>query len=127
MAKLLEKIVQSQLMEFLLSHDLLTCHQSAFRKGHSTETALYNVITQLLDSANDGLISGTGYFGLEKCFDTIDHDILIHKLHTYGIMKMNWSGSSDLFNCLNSLVRTPLCKVVSACPATYRSHYPSFS
>ncbi len=48
MAKLLEKNIQSQLMEFILWHDLLTCDQSAFKKGHSTETDLHKILLNLL-------------------------------------------------------------------------------
>ncbi len=39
----------------------------------------------LLEGANDGLYSGICVFDLAKCFDTIDHDILLIKLEKYGI------------------------------------------
>ena len=41
--KALEKCVNSQLMAFLDDHDLLTCDQSAFRRGHSTATAAHKL------------------------------------------------------------------------------------
>src|SRR6218665_4097597 len=40
LTKLLEKIVSVQLVDHITSHDLLPRHQSAYRRVHSTETAL---------------------------------------------------------------------------------------
>ena len=42
--KLFEKLVDSQLREYLQSHSFITHSQSAFMKLHSTQTSLHNVI-----------------------------------------------------------------------------------
>ncbi len=86
-AKLLEKVVHYQLTDYLTQHDLITVDQSSYRKGHSTETALHKIIIQLLENANDDHLSGACFFffDLQKCFDTISHDILLYKLDKYGI------------------------------------------
>ncbi len=47
--------------------------------GHSTETALQRVMIDLLDGANDGLMSGMCSLDF-----AIDHDILLLKLEKYG-------------------------------------------
>jgi hypothetical protein len=84
-AKLFEKRVQSQLMLYLDTFKLINWNQSAFLKGHSTQTAIHKVIDDLLDNVNDGYINGMCLIDLAKCFDTIDHSLLIKKLGQYGI------------------------------------------
>ncbi len=42
-AKVLEKYVH-QLKEYLLTHDLITVNQSAYLPGHSTVTALHELM-----------------------------------------------------------------------------------
>lgn len=56
------------------------CDQSAFRRGHSTTTAAHKLFDDLLDNTNEGLINGSCFLDLKKCFDTIDHKLLIKKL-----------------------------------------------
>ena len=46
LSRLLEKIVQSQLMSYLYRHDLLPCNQFAYRAEHSTEDALVLAVTR---------------------------------------------------------------------------------
>ena len=44
----MEKAVLYQLNEYVLSRDFITCHQSAFRKSHSTTTAIHKVVCDIL-------------------------------------------------------------------------------
>ena len=81
-AKTLEKLVLSQVSSYLNSHNLYNTCQSAYRPGHSTETALLKVVNDLFLSLNKGNISVLDLLDFSSEFDTIDHTILVHRLHT---------------------------------------------
>ena len=81
-AKILEKLVLSQVSSYLNSHNLYNTCQSAYRPGHSTETALLKVVSDLFLSLNKGNISVLALLDFSSAFDTIDHTILVHRLHT---------------------------------------------
>ena len=81
-AKILEKVVLSQVSSYLNSHNLYNTCQSAYRPGHSTETALLKVVNDLFLSLNKGNISVQALLDFSSTFDTIDHPILVHRLHT---------------------------------------------
>ena len=81
-AKILEKLVLSQVSSYLNSHNLCNTCQSAYRPGHSTETALLKVVDDLFLSLNKGNISVLALLDFSSAFDTIDHPILVHRLHT---------------------------------------------
>ena len=91
-SKILEKIIHKRLYFFLQVNDLLIPNQSGFRKGHSTDLA----IIQLLDKITKSFVNKEHLIGifmdLSKAFDTIDHDILIYKLKRYGIrgLALSW-------------------------------------
>ena len=80
-AKILEKLVLSQVSSYLNSHILYNTCQSAYRPGHSTETALLKVVNDLFLSLNKGNISVLALLDFSSAFDTIDHTILVHRLH----------------------------------------------
>ena len=81
-AKILENLVLSQVSSYLNSHNLYNTCQSAYRPGHSTETALLKVVNDLFLSLNKGNISVLALLDFSSAFDTIDHAILVHRLHT---------------------------------------------
>ena len=80
--KILEKLVLSQDSAYLNSHNLYNTCQSAYRPGHSTETDLLKVINDLFLSLDKGNISVLALLDFSSAFDTIDHPILVHRLHT---------------------------------------------
>ena len=71
-----------QFLQHLESHSLLEPFQSAYRKCHSTETALLRVVNDLLQASDSGNVSILSLLDLSAAFDTIDHDIQIKRLHT---------------------------------------------
>ena len=72
--------VLKQFLLHLEPHSLLEPFQSAYRKCHSTETAL--LVNDLLQAADSDHVSILSLLDLSAAFDTIDHDILIKRLHT---------------------------------------------
>ena len=69
---------------------------SAYRPGHSTETALLKVVNDLLLAMDEGKLSVLVLLDLSAVFDTIDHDILLHCLqHVFGIQStvLSWFRS----------------------------------
>ena len=81
-AKILEKFVLSQVSSYLNSHNLYNTCQSAYRPGYSTEIALLKFVSDLFLSLNKGNISVLALPDFSSAFDTIDHPILVHRLHT---------------------------------------------
>ena len=77
-----KKLVLSQVSSYLNSHNLYNTCQSAYRPGHITETALLKVVNDLFLSLNKGNISVLALLDFSSAFDTIDHTIIVHRLHT---------------------------------------------
>ena len=64
------------------THNVQINCQLAYRPRHSTETALLKVFNDLFLSPNNGNISLLAVLDFSSAFDTIDHPILVHRLHT---------------------------------------------
>ena len=94
LSKITEKTVLLQLSQHLESNSLLYPLQSAYRSGHSTETALLKIVNDLaaLDVSHISLLS---VLDLSAAFDTIDHSILLSRLHhSFGISAPLYLGFS---------------------------------
>ena len=79
-SKLLERIVLNQLNVCLQQFNLLPGLQSAYRRCHSTETAMLKVLSDAFLAADTGQATLLGLLDLTAAFDTIDHAILIERL-----------------------------------------------
>ena len=66
--------------------------QFGFQKIFSTAHAVINLIENIEKAIIDNKIFVCGVFvDLQKAFDTVDHNILLHKISHYGIR--------DIANC----------------------------
>lgn len=79
MSKILEKVIASQLMNYLESNKLLSNTQHGFRAHLSTETALLKVTDELYSNIDDKKVSLLLLLDLSKAFDSVNHEILLQK------------------------------------------------
>ena len=87
LSKTLEKVVANQLMDH--ANNMPYMYQSAYKKQHSTETALLWVTNDIKLAINSK--KGTILVMIESssAFDTIDHSILLSSLELrYGITQV---------------------------------------
>jgi hypothetical protein len=95
-SKLLERLVAKQLVAFVEGNHLLPCTQSGFRRGHSTETAITKILSDLLGMVDRGDTAILALLDLSAAFDTVDYDILLKRLSTsFGIcgQALDWFQS----------------------------------
>ena len=85
-SKLLERVVAGRLTDYMTENNLHEHLQSAYKPGHSTETALVKVQNDILTSIDQHGVVILVMLDLSAAFDTIDHDILFSRMeNTLGI------------------------------------------
>ena len=77
MSKLLERIIDSRFTEHANINNLFSPLQSAYRKHHSTETALVKIHNDLITNIDQGLIGALELLDLSSASDTVDHSLLL--------------------------------------------------
>jgi exonuclease III len=122
--KILEKVMLEQLVFYLDEHDFISQDQSAYLKNHSTQTSLHRVTEDWLESMNEGLITGVCFLDISKCFDSIDHDLLLKKLECYGIQstELKWFTSY-----LSNRMQVTKCNNTISSPRAIRTGVPQGS
>ena len=82
-SKLLERVVAVRLDKHIISNNMYGNTQSAYRKHHSTETALLKVTSDILSAIDAGSSCLLVLLDLSAAFDTLDHTILLRRLETH--------------------------------------------
>ena len=119
-SKIIEKLVHKRLYSFCENNDILNDNQYGFRPKHSTIDAVSKFTADIVSSLEKNMTTYAVFLDLSKAFDTIDHDILLHKLRFYGVrgVALEWfrnylSGISQYVSYydMNSASRDVTCGV----------------
>ena len=94
-SKIFERVVYNQLYEYFSSNKLFYEGQYGFRGYHSTELANIELTDRIISALDEKKLPLTIFMDLSKAFDTLNHEILLKKLHYYGItgIALNWFRS----------------------------------
>ena len=94
-SKIVERCIYNQLIKYVVDHHFISIDQSAYLSNHSTQTALHKVIDEWLQNIDDHMFAVVCYFDISKCFDCINHEILLFELQKYGIRQkeLEWFTS----------------------------------
>ena len=85
LSTIFERVIFNQIHDYFTTHNLYYSNQYGFRKDHSTELAALEIIDRITQHLDKGATPINIYLDLSKAFDTLDHNILLHKLKHYGI------------------------------------------
>ena len=85
--------------------------QSAYRRHHSTETALLKVLSDALTAADNQKVTLLALLDLSAAFDCVDHDILLSRMQfVFGLggVVLGWIRSflTDRSQCISSAAVT---------------------
>ena len=85
MSKIIEKILDKQIRDYMNKNEYFAKNQYGFRKGSETTHAVIKAQELILDAKKLNKHSIAIYMDLQKAFDTVKHTTLLGKLEHYGI------------------------------------------
>ena len=85
LSKLYERNMHSQISSYI--ERFLSPHLFGYRKGHSAEHCLLDMIEMWRKALDEKKIAGAILTDLSKAFDCLSHELLIAKLEAYGFDK----------------------------------------
>jgi hypothetical protein len=102
--------VDARRIEQINRHYLLTVCQSAYRRGHSTETAIVSIYNDMIGILDMGHVGALMLLDMSAAFDTIDHTILLDVLNRrfgirnaarqwMSIVKLHWPKHTAYSSC----------------------------
>ena len=80
LSKIVERAICTQLMQLAEATSNVEPYQLAYRRGHSLETTLLKVKTDLLEAMDSKKVTCLILLDLSVAFDTVSHDLLLNWL-----------------------------------------------
>ena len=84
-SKIFERVIFDQLYDHFHQNNLFFSSQYGFKKKHSTELAVLELVDRITQELDKGHTPINIYLDLSNAFDTLDHNILQHKLSHHGV------------------------------------------
>ena len=84
LSKTVERVVAKQLNGYLAANGLPRL-QSAYRRGHSTETALLRIMSDVFAAADQKRVTLLALLYLSAAFDCVDHILLMRLQRIVGL------------------------------------------
>ena len=81
-SKLVERTVAARLVTYLNANGLMHPLQSAYRRHHSTETALLKLLSDVYGAIDCQQVVLLGLLDLSAAFDCVDYEILLRRLRS---------------------------------------------
>ena len=88
--KIIEKTIYTRLNSYLNKYNIINSCQFGFRSGHNTTMAVAELYENVLKAYDNGDATCAVFLDLSKAFDSVNHDIILHKLYKYGVRGNVW-------------------------------------
>lgn len=95
-SKLVERSIAARFVKHCDQNHLFPVRQSAYRRHHSTETAVLIVHNDVIRAIDDGKLTVMLFLDLSSAFDTVDHDIML------SILRRRFSVEGAALNWFHS-------------------------
>ena len=113
LSKIIEKIITTQIYHWAETNNILNKEQAGFRKNKSTTDKLFQLSLTISQAKNQRRPSSAIFLGVEKAFDKVWHDGLIHKLlflntplHLLRYIN-NYISNRSMFFAINNTTSPP--------------------
>lgn len=95
LSKIFEKLMNVRMLSYINKFDLLSKYQFGFRQGMSTADAIHELVNEAIENIDRGRYMISVFIDLKKAFDTVNHVILLDKMHNMGFrgVILNWFKS----------------------------------
>ena len=109
-SKILEKIFYKRLDDFITKQNILCDQQYGFRKNRTTTLALLDFVAEITTAIENKQYVVGVFLDLKKAFDTVNYEILLTKLESYGIRGMPLTWLTSYLTNRNQYVQIMDCK-----------------
>ena len=100
--RIFDKIMYNQLRSYIEDNELLYKAQYGVRESFSTQQAIFDIVSMMQTNLDNKMSTCGIFLDFKKEFGTVNHTLLLDKLHHYGIRGVvpEWfaSGASYLAN-----------------------------
>lgn len=85
LSKIVEKLMNSRLINYMNNFNILSSSQFGFRRGRSTEDAVIGLSSLISEHLDAGKKCVSVFLDIKKAFDTVSIPVLLYKLQKIGV------------------------------------------